>query len=265
MQVQKSAGEKPPLNTPLDQTLHSNNPHANIISANFLPNAQTKGMFPYLNSVSSSRDKWILDSGATHHIVCHMSLLSNPKEVHSMHVNLPNGQQAQISHTGSVYFSDDFILQNALCFLDFHYNLISVGGFIKDSNCIMKLHTDKCIIQDPIHGKMIGLAELQDGLYHLVFPAIIPFVCNMIHSLNKSTLWHARLGHTSYSKVQCLHLIDSKIQMNKELVCDCCHFAKQKRLPFHSSDSISDACFKWIHMDIWDLISWLLLMAVTIS
>lgn len=110
----------------------------------------------------------------------------------------------------------------------------------------MKLETDKCIIQDPTHNKMIGLAELQDGLYHLIFPVNIPAVCNVISRMNDSILWLA-----SYSKVQYLHSLDSKIQMNKELICDCCNFAKQKRLPFHSSNSISDACFDLLHMDIW--------------
>ena len=33
--------------------------------------------------------------------------------------------------------------------------------------------------------------------------------------------------------------------------CDTCHFAKQKRLPFPDSITISSQCFDLLHMDIW--------------
>lgn len=75
-----------------------------------------------------------------------MKSLSNPKEIHNMDVNLPNGQHVQITHTGSVKLSDAFILQNVLSIPDFHYNLISIGAFIKTSKRIMKLCTDKCVV-----------------------------------------------------------------------------------------------------------------------
>lgn len=250
MQVQKAGGENSSLNTPLDHVSHSTGPQANIISASFKPDAQVEGISPSLNSVSCEMTRWILDSGATHHIVCHVNLLTNPKEVCNMHVSLPNGEHASITHIGSVHFSDEFVLKNALCVPGFHYNLISVGSFIASSNCVMQWYTDKCIIQGQTHGRMIGLAELQDGLYRLLFPIVNP-TCNVVSNFSKCTLWHARLGHASYSKIQSLHLLDPDIQMNKDLVCDCCHFAKQKRLPFHPSDSISNACFDLVHMDIW--------------
>ncbi|XP_019168106.1 PREDICTED: uncharacterized protein LOC109163845 [Ipomoea nil] len=97
-------------------------------------------------------------------------MLKNQKRAYNMFVNMPNGQQAAIHFTGTVYLSKDLVLHNVLYIPEFHYNLISVGSFIKDSNYIVKMYSDQCVIQDVSHGKMIGRAKLMNGLYYLVFP-----------------------------------------------------------------------------------------------
>ena len=65
-------------------------------------------------------------------------------------------------------------------------------------------------------------------------------------------LWHARLGHTSLSRLQLLasqgHL--GSIQFPK-FDCTSCHFGKQTKLPFNNSDSFSSEPFDLIHFDIW--------------
>jgi len=47
---------------------------------------------------SSSASSWILDTGATNHIVSHMSLLIEPKSSNITSVNLPNGATTQVTH-----------------------------------------------------------------------------------------------------------------------------------------------------------------------
>ncbi|XP_031120194.1 uncharacterized protein LOC116023340 [Ipomoea triloba] len=90
VQIQKSYGEKVSMNTPLDQSAHE--AHANIISANLMPGTQTEGTNSSLKLADYKENEWIIDSGATHHVVCSMNLLTKHKEVHNMHVGLPNGQ-----------------------------------------------------------------------------------------------------------------------------------------------------------------------------
>jgi len=41
------------------------------------------------------------------------------------------------------------------------------------------------------------------------------------------------------------------VKYNKSIVCDVCHFAKQKRLSFVISTSKSKKCFELIHVDVW--------------
>ena len=38
---------------------------------------------------------------------------------------------------------------------------------------------------------------------------------------------------------------------NSNKPCETCHFAKQKRLPFPDSITVSSQCFDLLHMDIW--------------
>ena len=75
--------------------------------------------------------------------------------------------------------------------------------------------------------------------------------CNEV-SLSQNDLWHFRLGHPSNVKLQTLK---SELQISNGYTncdhCSVCHYAKQKRLPFISSNNMSDSPFNLIHCDIW--------------
>ncbi|XP_031124245.1 uncharacterized protein LOC116026959 [Ipomoea triloba] len=104
-------------------------PQANLIAANFAPNSQLEGINPKLRS--KSKIVWILDSGATNHVVCQPHVLTNAKKVQGMFVELPNGGKADITHIGSIHAANNL-----------------------DQNLGMK----------------IGMASLKNGLYQLVKP-----------------------------------------------------------------------------------------------
>ncbi|XP_019181692.1 PREDICTED: uncharacterized protein LOC109176758 [Ipomoea nil] len=189
IQMKKSAstasGKDCLMSSPIEQPSQA---LANTVSTDFI----SEGIIPSINSVSCDKFGWIVDSGATHHIVCDLKLLSTQERVHNLHVKLPNGQQAAITYTGSVYLSDDFILNNVLYVPGFHYNLISVGAFIKNSSYAMKVYSNQCVIQAATHGKVIGKTELHNGLYHLVFPDVAT-ICN---SVSKGIVHQTSCFHT---------------------------------------------------------------------
>ncbi|XP_019179837.1 PREDICTED: uncharacterized protein LOC109175034 [Ipomoea nil] len=91
------------------------------------------------------------------------------KVVEGMFVELPNGDKIKITHVGSIC-ADSLVLENVFCVPGFHYNLISISELIRASKCKLLLYDDLCVIQDQGCGRMIGLARLQRGLYHLVKP-----------------------------------------------------------------------------------------------
>ena len=101
---------------------------------------------------------------------------------------------------------------------------------------------------------MIGLANQQGGLYKFhassvspnkVPTSLVSSACNVPATCNSSTIipnkafWHFRLGHLSHQRLNMMASLYSNIVSdNKNSVCDICHFAKQKHLPF----SISTSC-----------------------
>ena len=63
-------------------------------------------------------------------------------------VHLPNGENVPIVFTGTIKFSPDIILHNALYVPSFNINLISISRLTTDNTVgLFFLHT-KCILQD---------------------------------------------------------------------------------------------------------------------
>jgi hypothetical protein len=109
---------------------------------------------------------------------------------------------------------------------------------------------------------MIGSAERQDGLYYLVLTNKETLKPTSQESSNvnavtlpASALWHFRLGHISHTRINTLHSQFPFIVADSKAVCDVCHLARHKKLPFVNSSSRALAPYDLIHFDIWGPIS----------
>ncbi|XP_055959798.1 uncharacterized protein LOC130014862 [Mercurialis annua] len=123
--------------------------HANALSANFQPNSETtEGISHCLFSSTSYKNKWILDTGATDHIVCDSILLKTFHAVKNVHVKLPNGQLVPVANVGTIHLSDKLILENVLHVPDFSFNLISASKLTDNPQISLILHHDSCFIQE---------------------------------------------------------------------------------------------------------------------
>ena len=76
--------------------------------------------------------------------------------------------------------------------------------------------------------------------------------CNSV-SLTQKNLWHCHLGHPSFVKIQSFR---NQLNLKEgsdfdDSHCSTCHYAKQRRLPFTSSNNLSVVPFNLIHLDIW--------------
>ena len=93
---------------------------------------------------------------------------------------------------------------------------------------------------------------LMDNLHLPLVAPVSVIAAATISSIPSLALWHARLGHTSSSRVQQLAskgLLGSVSTENFD--CVSCQLGKQPALPFNTSESISTDIFDLIHSDVW--------------
>jgi len=224
-------------------------------------------------ALSYSFHDWLLDYGDNEHICSSLQYFTSYHSIKPVHVHLSNKTIVTIYHAGTVVFSPHFHITNVLYSPHFKLNLISIAKIINSLNCYVKFLPDKCIIQDLITNKMIGLADPHGGLYKLrISPSTFPFissVSNVPHcdiSTNKdsqsvvhssfthipdSALWHFRLGHLSNQRLSNMHSLYPSICVDNKAICDVCQFAKHKKLPFSTSSSHASSKFELLHCDIW--------------
>jgi len=195
---------------------------------------------------SSKETTWILDTGASDHIVCNPNLLTSLKLVHNRWVKLSNGTYTHITHIGTLSFSPHFILHNVFCVPLFYLNLISMSKLAFDSFYITIFLRQICVIQDLRSRKMIGMGTEKEGLYCLNYST--KGTCNAVHT-NTNNLWHQHLGHPSNKASSLFPFLANKTCISS--TCSICPLAKLTRQPFPLSTTRSEFCFDLIHIDIW--------------
>jgi len=150
---------------------------ANLVSN--IPNYEELSGKSHQFSQSATEIKWILDSGASDHIVCSPTFLTSFKPVHNRWVKLPNGSSTPVTHIGTVAFSEQFVLHKVLCIPLFYLNLISMSKLAFDSFYITIFLRQVCFIQDLRSGKMIGTGTEKEGLYCLNLSSTA--TCNVVY------------------------------------------------------------------------------------
>jgi len=107
--------------------------------------------------------------------------------------------------------------------------------------------------------KKIGLADLCEGLYKLKLEVSIPRVMSVSvagpNIIPSTALWNYRLGHLSHSRLAIMNKQFPFLQTDPNLVCETCHFAKQKKLPFCISTKRAINKMDILHFDIWGPLS----------
>jgi len=150
---------------------------------------------------SNSHLKWIIDTGASDHMINNPHYLINENIVKSRgKVQLPTGESAIVSHIGSVQLNECDMINEVLCIPTFKFNLLSVHKLTKELNCYVSFFPTHCVFQDLLSGKVKGIGRVEDGLYVMHWPVKQPNVKSHTMSAVKEGvtdpgLWHKRLGH----------------------------------------------------------------------
>ncbi|CAN1170518.1 Retrovirus-related Pol polyprotein from transposon RE2 [Linum perenne] len=206
-----------------------------------------KGTILSLSSKSfSTGNVWVVDSGATDHIAYSIDFLDHYQTVSNSFVSLPNGSSVPITHIGSIVCNKNLVLQNVLIIPSFRFNLLSVSKLSAQNSCVAIFSTASCVFQDTRTSKMIGTADLWNGLYYMSLSKNSPQQHSCSATQSFFDLWHFRLGHTSVKG-----LVQSLSPKNPaNFHCVVCPIAKQRKLPFSSSESLAHRPFSLVHIDI---------------
>ena len=222
-----------------------------------------------VNKISFNGENWVLDTGATDHIIHSITLFTKITSTISTFIQLPDGEKVTVIHMGTIQVTSTLTLENVLCVPSFSFNLISVNKLTKSLSCCLVFLSNFCFIQDLSCWKTIKVGKLHNNLYLLqALPdctsisrasSILQFVfSSLVHSistvpvLSKPYLWHLRLGHVSDNKLSNLHNhLPNIIQFQSKKDCVLCPIVKQKKLPFPSFNHISHNAFDIVHCDVW--------------
>ena len=80
-----------------------------------------------VNRTAFGVDTWVMDTGASDHIICFVPLFLSYTNVSHCVVEFPNGESAHVTHIGIVKLSNSLILEHVLCVPSFSFNLLSVS------------------------------------------------------------------------------------------------------------------------------------------
>ena len=216
------------------------------------------GNASYSSSLSAlsgmSPTSWLMDSACCNHMKPHSSLFSELQLApHPLNICTANGSTMSVHNIGSVSTSNLSVL-GVFNVPDLSYNLFSMGQLVELGYRII-LDYFGCIMQDPRTRQELGTGPRVGRMFpmdNLRLPLVAPVSVAVVSSIPSLTLWHARLGHASSSRVQQLAsrgLLGSMSTENFD--CVSCQLGKQPTLPFNSSESISTDIFDLIHSDVW--------------
>ncbi|KAI5415180.1 hypothetical protein KIW84_040580 [Lathyrus oleraceus] len=136
---------------------------------------------------------WILDTGATDHFSFNFSSFVEYKNIVPIPVSLPDGSQVVASVSGTVAISPSLTLHNVLYIPSFHVNLISIAKLVDSNNCFVQFNANICHILQNHSKEMIGIANLNRGLY--ILDSTTHKSSNSFVAYNPCNIWHSRLAH----------------------------------------------------------------------
>ena len=118
------------------------------------------------NKFSSHHIPWIIDTGATDHMIYCPSFFTTITSIASHLVALPNGTHVPATHTSKIQLTPSICLTQVLCVPSFNFNLILVKKMTTNLTCSVIFFSNLFVIQDLLSWTTIGKGEVRNGLYH---------------------------------------------------------------------------------------------------
>ncbi|KAL3349225.1 hypothetical protein AABB24_022392, partial [Solanum stoloniferum] len=113
-------------------------------------------------------DSWIIDSGATHHMIFTKSLLNNLRPIsYPFLITLPNAYKVKVTKICNVCLNPSLTLYNVLFVPSFKFNLISVHYLASHIKGMVSFKNSSCLMQSPSLKSPLKIGRAQNDLYYL--------------------------------------------------------------------------------------------------
>ena len=213
----------------------------------------------YTTSSAPSKDKWLLDSAASHNITSDLANLSIHSEYDGQdEVVLGDGTGLHVTHIGSTTVSSPsrpLNLKETLHVPLIHKNLIFVHKFTLDNNVVVEFHPFFYLVKDSKTGAVLMRGRCEDGVYpvELCSPSLQAHAITLDGTHTSLDCWHHRLGHPSSQTLSSLinsyHL---PVSLSKSsLSCVSCRCNKSHKLPFSVTSLTSHNPLEYLYADVW--------------
>uniref|UniRef100_A0A1J3F7G4 Retrovirus-related Pol polyprotein from transposon TNT 1-94 n=1 Tax=Noccaea caerulescens TaxID=107243 RepID=A0A1J3F7G4_NOCCA len=199
-------------------------------------------------------DVWVLDSGCTFHMTARRDWFIDLQDNGGTTILLGDNHSIQSQGQGSIRINTHGgsikVLHNVRYVPNLRRNLISTGTLDKLG---YKHEGGDGKVRYFKNNKTALRGNLVNGLYILDGKTVLSESCNVEKKLDKTTLWHSRLGHMSINSLRVLSekgLIDRKEVKDLEF-CEHCVMGKSKRLSFNVGKHGTVDALGYVHADLW--------------
>ncbi|UYV76594.1 hypothetical protein LAZ67_14001355 [Cordylochernes scorpioides] len=196
--------------------------------------------------LSSIKDVWYLDSGASEHMTNRIDWFSEFNELDEEYqVKLGDNHVINASGKGTIliacYVDGEWtkgILKNVLYVPENHKNLFSAGAATNLGN---KLITEKEICNIFMNDKKVACGTKgSNNLYTMLFKVTHEAEANTANAYSL-TWWHRRLGHINVDTIRMMakngQFSDLKLREEKDFFCEACKYGKQQCQSFRSNEN----------------------------
>jgi len=106
------------------------------------------GMISALNALNQG--VWILDSGANEHMSSGLTFLHDLTRLACpMMINLPDGTQVEVTHSGKLRITGRLVLNDVLLVPKFKFNLLSIKRLCEQLHSTIQFSESNVLLQAP--------------------------------------------------------------------------------------------------------------------
>lgn len=154
-----------------------------------------------------SNSAWIIDSGATNHMMFDSRQVSSLKLSSQKIISIANGSLNLVIGEISLDLTDTLNLDSILVVPSLDYNFLLVSQITTTLLCVVIFWLDFCMFKDIQKRKMIGCHVRKEKLYYLdLVSKSLNKLCQALEMdgsegdkhKSKIKLWHQCLGHASF-------------------------------------------------------------------